>query len=283
MTYHATDQSATLPSWGTLYTLLGSEYWLIGYLHGPLVRMKLYRTHSHPPTPSEWHNLHELPSYEAYSSCDFSSATQLASAAPNPNGVSVDVSGPGDRYFSCSKICASHGHKVHVCVASTVAEGVCECNEPMPTQRPSVDPTSSRPSFVPTLPLPTSIPTATPTPTATPAPTSFPSTPQPTRYPTTSLPTMRPSPIPSGPSRATHARSNSALATPEIVGLAAAAGLALISAKRCCRHRRRAAVDPAVTESTNSKRRGVTATGVPSAGNPQLSSERGRCLIEVVV
>ena len=86
----------------------------------------------------EWHNLHELPDFEAYESCDFAGAVELADAAPNPAGVfvAVPLSGEADLYFSCSKICASHGHKVHVCVAPDT-NSTCECDEPVPTPRPT--------------------------------------------------------------------------------------------------------------------------------------------------
>ena len=83
----------------------------------------------------EWHNLHELPDYDAYEGCDFEDAVVLAGAAPNA-GVYVDATQPGDLYFSCSKICASHGHKVHVCVAPDT-NSTCECDEPVPTPRPT--------------------------------------------------------------------------------------------------------------------------------------------------
>jgi hypothetical protein len=53
--------------------------------------------------------------FNDYSSCSFSGATQLASAQPN-DGVHVTLSTAGERYFACSKICASNGHKVKICV-----------------------------------------------------------------------------------------------------------------------------------------------------------------------
>ena len=104
----------------------------------------------------EWHNLHELPDYDAYEGCDFEDAVVLAGAAPNA-GVYVDATQPGDLYFSCSKICASHGHKVHVCVAPDT-NSTCECDEPVPTPRPT-GPTL-RPSYSPA-------PSISPSPTST--------------------------------------------------------------------------------------------------------------------
>ena len=72
---------------------------------------------------SERHNLYELISQAAYTSCDFSSATQYASAGPNA-GVRVPLS-EGNRYFACSKICRSNGHKVKICVGASS----CDCPE----------------------------------------------------------------------------------------------------------------------------------------------------------
>ena len=105
----------------------------------------------------EYHNLHELPHYDAYEGCDFSDAVKYADAAPNPTGVSFTLDASAhDRYFSCSKICASNGHKVHVCIA----DDGCACDEPLPTALPTqLEPTaSSAPTFGPTSPAPTPLP-----------------------------------------------------------------------------------------------------------------------------
>ncbi|CAD7954628.1 unnamed protein product [Amoebophrya sp. A120] len=73
----------------------------------------------------EHHNLHHLASENDYRFCNFAAATKLANAGPNPRGVTV---GPwttaGDRFYSCSKICSTNGHKVRVCVATE-----CTCSE----------------------------------------------------------------------------------------------------------------------------------------------------------
>ena len=62
----------------------------------------------------EQHNLHRMPDRASYEACSFGSAERLANAGPNA-GVVVDFDGT-DAYFSCSKICASNGHKVRVCL-----------------------------------------------------------------------------------------------------------------------------------------------------------------------
>uniref|UniRef100_A0A7S1G1R7 Uncharacterized protein n=1 Tax=Corethron hystrix TaxID=216773 RepID=A0A7S1G1R7_9STRA len=64
----------------------------------------------------EWHNLHSMPDEESYAACDFSEATLLAKAAPNPAGHVVTTNGESAMFFSCSKICSRNGHKVRVCV-----------------------------------------------------------------------------------------------------------------------------------------------------------------------
>ncbi|CAD7964587.1 unnamed protein product [Amoebophrya sp. A25] len=75
----------------------------------------------------EYHNLHELTDENAYRYCSFASATKLADAAPN-SGVSVRLgSTPTTRYFSCSKICSSHGHKVRLCVVGPSEPLSCPC------------------------------------------------------------------------------------------------------------------------------------------------------------
>ena len=71
---------------------------------------------------SEHHNLRELPDQRAHSACDFSAATSLAAAGPNA-GVSLALLSAGTRYFACSKICSSHGHKLKVCVGSADCPG----------------------------------------------------------------------------------------------------------------------------------------------------------------
>ena len=51
----------------------------------------------------------------------------MADAAPNP-GVIVQLPSEGTRYFACSKICSSNGHKVKVCINKDAA-GTCDCPE----------------------------------------------------------------------------------------------------------------------------------------------------------
>ena len=68
----------------------------------------------------EYHNLKELTSESNYNSCNFAGGAVLQSAgSPNPGGITV---GPfdttGDRFYGCSKICSSNGHKVRVCVGT---------------------------------------------------------------------------------------------------------------------------------------------------------------------
>mmetsp|Transcript_39377 Transcript_39377/g.47344 ORF Transcript_39377/g.47344 Transcript_39377/m.47344 type:complete len:321 (+) Transcript_39377:177-1139(+) len=75
----------------------------------------------------EYHNLHRMPNEESYQQCDFSSATKLADAVPNPTGVSIPRhQGQGIStdvmFFSCSKICDSNDHKVRVCVGGSQGE-----------------------------------------------------------------------------------------------------------------------------------------------------------------
>mmetsp|Transcript_122243 Transcript_122243/g.346552 ORF Transcript_122243/g.346552 Transcript_122243/m.346552 type:complete len:232 (-) Transcript_122243:186-881(-) len=86
----------------------------------------------------EYHNLHELPAEADYTSCNFAAAgvTQLAGAGPNRSpGVTVgpfSVAGV-DKFYACSKICSSHGHKVRVCVGEAgppgSGGGACPCAE----------------------------------------------------------------------------------------------------------------------------------------------------------
>ena len=73
----------------------------------------------------EQHNLHRLPDRSAYESCTFGSAQRLASAGPKPDGIVVQFVGRHDEYYSCSKICASNGHKVRICLNGTYACGGC--------------------------------------------------------------------------------------------------------------------------------------------------------------
>ena len=120
---------------------------------------------------SEWHNLHEMTGYEEYVSCNFDDAVKYADAEPNPAGVFFTLDATSrDRYFSCSKICASHGHKVHVCITEDETSS-CECDEPVPTLRPVASPTLSADAASPTLRL-----AASPTLSADVAPTALPTT-----------------------------------------------------------------------------------------------------------
>ena len=100
---------------------------------------------------NEYHNLHEMPDRASYDDCKFGSATQLAPAAPNPGGVVVDLPSAGTRYFACSKICASNGHKVKVCVSDGAAQE-CECPEGR-SVGPSPSPAASSPIAPPASPL----------------------------------------------------------------------------------------------------------------------------------
>ena len=77
---------------------------------------------------SEYHNLHEMPDRKSYDDCIFGAATKLADAAPNP-GVDVSLTAEGTRYFACSKICSSNGHKVKVCVEGGNKTATCDCPE----------------------------------------------------------------------------------------------------------------------------------------------------------
>mmetsp|Transcript_53828 Transcript_53828/g.58367 ORF Transcript_53828/g.58367 Transcript_53828/m.58367 type:complete len:390 (-) Transcript_53828:2951-4120(-) len=90
---------------------------------------------------NEYHNLHFLPNEKSYVECDFSEAIPLVpEGRPNPSGYMIEASIASStqttnpviasteiyndifatsnttiRYFSCSKICSSNGHKVKVC------------------------------------------------------------------------------------------------------------------------------------------------------------------------
>jgi len=111
----------------------------------------------------ELHNLHELPDRAGYVACDFGGAIQLAPAAPNPGGVVVNLPGEGTRFFACSKICKSNGHKVKVCVFSGALQK-CDCPEG------TFVGLASTPDTVPTaVPPGAKLPTAAP-----PAPTAAP-------------------------------------------------------------------------------------------------------------
>jgi hypothetical protein len=100
----------------------------------------------------EYHNLHEMPDRASYDDCVFGSANQLAPAAPNPGGVVVDLPSAGTRYFACSKICASNGHKVKVCVSDGAAQE-CDCPEGR-----SVGPSSPSPPTFPPIASPAPLP-----------------------------------------------------------------------------------------------------------------------------
>jgi plastocyanin len=75
----------------------------------------------------EYHNLHMLLDEASFVDCDFSNAVALSpEGKPQPMGYTVvaeavtaqeDVS-----YFSCSKICASNGHKVQVCRGGSLGQ-----------------------------------------------------------------------------------------------------------------------------------------------------------------
>ena len=117
----------------------------------------------------EWHNLHEMPDYDAYDGCKFGDAVLYADAKPNPTGVKFDLDDESlDRYFSCSKICSSHGHKVHVCIAASDSES-CQCDEPMPSPAPTAgagETVDEAPTPEPT-PEPVEVVDAAPTPEPT--------------------------------------------------------------------------------------------------------------------
>ena len=117
----------------------------------------------------EWHNLHEMPDYDAYDGCKFGDAVLYADAKPNPTGVKFDLDDESlDRYFSCSKICSSHGHKVHVCIAASDSES-CQCDEPMPSPAPTAgagETVDAAPTPEPT-PEPVEVVDAAPTPEPT--------------------------------------------------------------------------------------------------------------------
>lgn len=77
----------------------------------------------------EWgesHNLYELPDRASYDSCNFGSATQLATAGPN-TGVEVTLT-RGEHFFACSKICQRYDHKVRICVLNGIAD-CSDCEE----------------------------------------------------------------------------------------------------------------------------------------------------------
>ena len=77
---------------------------------------------------SELHNLNELYDETKYEKCQFGGATQLAPSGPKPNGIMVDLTAAGDRYFACSKICKSNDHKVKICVGASTC--TCAGQEP---------------------------------------------------------------------------------------------------------------------------------------------------------
>ena len=83
----------------------------------------------------ELHNLNELTDRNSYDQCVFSGAQKLADAKPNA-GVIVELPTAGTRYFACSKICASNGHKVKVCVLENGGSG-CDCPEGTQVQPPT--------------------------------------------------------------------------------------------------------------------------------------------------
>jgi len=72
----------------------------------------------------EYHNLHQLPNEASFRDCDFSEAVALAPEGnPMPMGYQVEVTEEvREQYFACSKICASNGHKVKVCVGGSIGQ-----------------------------------------------------------------------------------------------------------------------------------------------------------------
>ena len=75
------------------------------------------------------HNLYRMPDAKSFRSCNFSGATELANAMPNPTGrivsrgcASSSSSCNSVLFFACSKICASNGHRVRVCVGGNFGE-----------------------------------------------------------------------------------------------------------------------------------------------------------------
>ena len=78
----------------------------------------------------ENHNLYQLPNEISFRNCDFSNATLLQKAGPNPTGYMVKMNNTTTTttmtnkvyYFACSKLCASNGHKVQVCVGNNGQE-----------------------------------------------------------------------------------------------------------------------------------------------------------------
>ena len=86
----------------------------------------------------ENHNLYQLPNEISFRNCDFSNATLLQKAGPNPTGYMVKMNNMTTTtmtttssimtttnqvyYFACSKLCASNGHKVQVCVGNNGQE-----------------------------------------------------------------------------------------------------------------------------------------------------------------
>jgi len=76
----------------------------------------------------EQHNLYSLPDRSSYDSCDFGTATQLAPAGSRPDGLLVAVDEKA-QYYACSKICASNGHKVRICVDEALCDDSCRVRE----------------------------------------------------------------------------------------------------------------------------------------------------------
>lgn len=72
----------------------------------------------------EYHNLHRLLDEESFRNCDFSNAVALVpEGRPQPSGYMIEASmSTTARYFSCSKICASNGHKVKICAGGSFGE-----------------------------------------------------------------------------------------------------------------------------------------------------------------
>lgn len=79
----------------------------------------------------EYHNLHILLDEASFVDCDFSNSVPLApEGQPRPLGYTVSeaTAEEGNQivnavsYFSCSKICASNGHKVQVCRGGSLGE-----------------------------------------------------------------------------------------------------------------------------------------------------------------
>ena len=76
-----------------------------------------------------------MPTENSFRNCDFSNATLLQKAGPNSTGYTVNMNMSTTKmyYFSCSKLCASHSHKVQVCVANKDRDNTTECSSAVTT------------------------------------------------------------------------------------------------------------------------------------------------------